>query len=66
MAVIKPLLDSGAGVVAGTYNHFTHCFEMTEDHICVQDPGQWVLARCMISWKEARALEYFWNYLVVR
>jgi hypothetical protein len=66
MAVIKPLLDSGAGVVASTYNHFTHCYEMTEEHIRVQDPGQWTRADRKINWDEARALEYFWNYLVVR
>lgn len=66
MKVIKPLLDSGAGVISGTYNHFTHCYEMTEDHIRVQDPGHWDRADRKITWEEARALEYFWNYLVVR
>jgi hypothetical protein len=66
MGVIKPLLDSGAGVISGTYNHFTHCYEMTDDHIRVQDPGLWARADRKVRWDEARALEYFWNYLVVR
>jgi hypothetical protein len=66
MATIKPLLDSGAGVVSSTINHFTHCFEMTDEHISVQDPGQWARAERKILWDEARALQYFWNYLVVR
>ena len=63
---MTPLLDGGAGVIAGCWNHFTHLYEVTEDHIRIQDPGQFRRADCKINWEEARALRYFWNYVVLK
>ena len=59
-------LDAGAGVVSGTYHHFTHTFKITNDHIMVQDPGLYARSLRKVLWDEARALQYFWNYIVIK
>jgi hypothetical protein len=66
METIKPQLDAGAGIIAGTYNHFTHAFAVTDGHIMVQDPGQFKRSERKLLWPEARALRYFWNYVVIK
>jgi len=65
MKEVAPHLAAGAGVISGTWNHFTHAFQITADHIMVQDPGQYARSLRKLHWDEARALRYFWNYLVI-
>jgi hypothetical protein len=65
MKEVAPHLDAGAGVISGTYNHFTHAYQITDEHIMVQDPGLYARAQRKLLWDEARALQYFWNYLVI-
>ena len=66
MKRIVPMLDAGAGIIAGCLNHFTRCYEMTNDYIMVQDPGQFSRSHLKIMWNEARAARYFTNYIVIR
>jgi len=62
---VAPHLDAGAGVISGTWNHFTHAYQIASEHIVVQDPGQYSRSQRKLLWDEARALQYFWNYLVI-
>ena len=63
---IRPLLDAGVGVISGCFHHFTRCYEVNDEHIMVQDPGQFHRTERKLLWTEARALRYFWNYIVVQ
>lgn len=63
---IGTALDAGAGVVAGCWGHFTRCYAVTDAHVMVQAPGQYHRSERMLTWAEARALRFFWNYLVIK
>ncbi len=63
---LGPLLDAGAGVIAGLSGHWTRLYAIDEQGVKVQDPGQWNRSEMKISWAEARAMGYFWTNLVIR
>ncbi|HEX5062062.1 MAG TPA: hypothetical protein VFV99_21985 [Kofleriaceae bacterium] len=65
IGAIKPLMDAGHGVISGCYHHFTRCYEINDKYIMVQDPGQYHRTERKLMWDEARALRYFWNYIVI-
>jgi hypothetical protein len=66
LAELGPLLDGGCGIIAGCWNHFTHLSELTPDYIKIQDPGLYSRSDRKVLWDEARALKFFWNYVVIR
>ncbi|HEX5143941.1 MAG TPA: hypothetical protein VFW21_08740 [Mycobacterium sp.] len=62
---IMPEVDAGNQVVVGLYNHFVRLQSLDDDHIVVDDPGRSTRANLKITWEEARAMGYFWVWIVV-
>jgi hypothetical protein len=66
IAQLRPILDSGAAVMAGCYIHWTRLISVDTEKVKVQDPGAWDRHEMAFPWAEARAMGYFWQNIVFR
>ncbi|HUQ01639.1 MAG TPA: hypothetical protein VM261_04050 [Kofleriaceae bacterium] len=61
-------LGSGAAIVMGMGGgggHFVRVQAVHDDHMVMDDPGNWKNANLKVTYEEARAMGAFWNRIVI-
>jgi hypothetical protein len=65
VAGIQPQLDAGNQVVVSLSEHYTRLQAIHDEFLVIDDPGQWTRSNRHVTWNEARAMGYFWIWIVL-